>query len=216
VERGVLARALLEEMEKEEISKRPVAPEELEEALARNWLLFDRPRAVRAIEIFVAIPPLHDDRAEFAELKKVREQAAKTYSPESFRTLLESFQTDFEIQATSMPPVAESGKVVRMQAQDHRIPKVPQEIVDRAVKLTFAGEVSPIFSTEAGLHFLYAQEIVPERRPPRDETRAKLVKGIAAQRLRPRLAKLTEAAKAAVVYPREDLAPLTRLVWRKK
>lgn len=216
VERAALGRALLESLEAEQARRNPITDGELNNALSKHWVQLDRPRSVRTVELFIALGALDNDEKAHAEMEKLRKLAVVAHNVESLRELLGSFESDFEIRPTFVPPVTADARVVPLTPQDRRITRVPQALAEEANRLQHPGELSPVFTTEAGVHLLYAVEVVPELRSSATELKKRLRKLILAERTAPVLNALRAARKTKPVFPQRDLTVLTRLAWRRQ
>ncbi len=217
IERGVLSRALVEELEQQALSGRPPTQAELDAHRKRNWLFLDRPRAVRAYEAVIAVEnPLQDTEA-FALAERVRAIALETHYLGDFVTRMDELAKDHpNLSHDELPPVAQDSRVVPVLPQDTRFKNAPEFYGPALAKLQEAGDVSEIVGSPGGYHVLIAGEIIPALRPSDEQVMLELRKGVAGMRYAPELERIKQEGKKGVVYPQRDIAPILRLVWRKQ
>lgn len=216
VERSVLARALLEQLEREALRDQPVQQSDLDQHRAHNWLFLDRPRAVRVFEALVPVKNTMEDEGAYRLAKKIRAIAEETHYPEDFAEKLSELREEHpELQANELPPVAEDSRVVPVIPFDMRFRDAPALYGPAVAPLENVGDVTEVIGSASGYHVLMALEIVPAHRPSDAEVGHLLRQGVAAHRMEPQLKALNEARQASVVRSTRELAPLLRTVWQR-
>ncbi len=217
VERGVLARALFDELLSASAKGDPTHAE-LARAARRKWLEVARPRAVRTADVLVPVAPLDSlERIEAAKelAERMREVAQGIHDPDGFADAVRSVPAnDFEVVVRGLPPVAADGRVVPTGLLDQgQIPGVDADFAKAAHELTEAGQLSPVVETRQGFHLILAIEVLPERRLDRRDLEAALHRDVLSERAAPlRDALLKELReKTPVQVPRNALS-LTRRV----
>ncbi len=217
IERGVLSRALVEELEQQALSGRPPSQAELDAHRKRNWLFLDRPRAVRAYEAVIEVENILQDAEAFALAERVRSIALETHYLGDFATRMDELAKEHpNLSHDELPPVAQDSRVVPVLPQDTRFKNAPEFYGPALAKLQEAGDVSEIVGTPTGYHVLIAGEIIPALRPSDEQVMLELRKGVAGLRYAPELERIKQEGKKGVVYPQRDIAPILRLVWRKQ
>jgi len=215
VERGALARALVEHLRTESLLAHPPRPEELKRVTGDNWLRFDRPRAVRTVVIRVPVPPMADDTKYRAVADQLRAAAQGSYNVESLLQKVSTVTTDVEVQRMRLPPLAADGRVVPMLPQDHEMQRVEPKLARIVSGLLAPGELSEVFSMSDAYQFVLATEVIEASLPADQKAQHALQQLVAAQRVKPTLLQITEKRKAKALYSQKDVPALLKLVWRE-
>lgn len=217
VERGVLGRALLEQLQKDAAEPPPTSAESARE-LARLGTTEEHPWAVRAVDLFVPVGPVEEERRAYRALLEIRavcEGAASAYDFAE-RATTRARELEVRAQIKLLPPFSVEGRVVPLRAGDDPQLKLPSELVAVLKDLSEPGDLSSILATAQGFHLLYAYEIHPERRLS-PEKRARLVRPLVlATRVAPTYAELGRSLRASTLL---RIAPnasnLTKRAWPK-
>ena len=211
VERGVLGRSLLEHLEQQVLAARPVTQSELDEQRQAKWLLFDRPRAVRTVQLFVRVPLMADSR-EFYELaQKIHTAVRGKHNINEFVIASRKIETDLAVEALRVAPVAADGRVVPLLPQDRQYASVDIDYAKAAVALRAAGMISDVIGTKEGFHIIFSLEVIPALRPSDSKIRNELMKAVAASRVQSRLDAIKRKQGVKVVRTRSDLGTVLRL-----
>jgi hypothetical protein len=174
--RGVLARRLLTQLEREAESAKAVTAVDLEAARETEWLRYNRPRAVRTVEVFIPVEPMADDRPAHALAVRIHEAVQGASNLEAFAERVRQVPEAAGLDIFRVPPVTEDGRIVPMNPQDREQVAMDPVYAKAATSLLEAGGVSPIVGNSAGYHILYAVEVVPALRPDTEAARDELKK----------------------------------------
>jgi len=216
IERGVLARALLERWEQEALQERTINDETLEAERSKLWLRYDRPRSVRTGEFFVPVRPMENEEPAYALATQIHTAVLPALNIDDFAMLGRAVETQLEPRSHMNPPVAADGRVIPLVPQDAKFEWVDENLAQGATALTEVGQVSPVIATKGGFHILYVTEITPAERPPLSKIRLELLKESLSVRVRQEQKSMKANSRAKIVRVREDLAFLLRPVWRRQ
>lgn len=205
VRRGVLARALLAELEKSALKEAPLTEADLERAREAHFLTYNRPRAVRTAQAFISVPLLQRDDEQYALAQKVHEAVQGAPQLQAFAEAAQAAAGGAEITLWYSPPVAADGRIVPVSPEDDPEEELPQSYAKAAAELTEPGQISGIVGSEAGFHILFATEIIPALRPEGPEIRRQLQTLAASSRLEEKLRALHESTPTEVRWIRTDL-----------
>lgn len=214
-ERAVLARALLEDLREEVRRKRTVSQDELHAEWARNWILFDRPRAVRGALIEVKVAELEPEAERQQLASQLRDAARAARNLGELEKALYPFKGQ-RYSARLVPPVTHEGRVVPLLPQDSHSLTIETSYAEAMSALTAEGQVTPVWTTASGFAFGFALEIVPEQSVPLDEAREQLIIGLLGPAVSQRSTTIVGRAKPQVHYAKKDLAALLQLVWQRR
>lgn len=216
VERGVLARGLLEKLRDQVRREQPITEADLLNEKKRRWVQFDRPRAVRGAEIFIAVPPLGDSEAAYQRAEKIHRAVSEVKNPQHFVDRGRAAAGEEKVSLSVLSPVAEDGTVVPLEPGDERSEPYPVELAQAASQLENPGDMTGVVGTKFGFHILFALEIIEEHRPPLSEITPELTNLILSERVDALLEKLNLSAKTPVSRVRDDIATLLRQTERDK
>jgi DNA-binding transcriptional regulator YdaS (Cro superfamily) len=216
VERAVLGRVMVEELRRQATGGLAPSQATLEAQREANWMLFDRPRAVRVGEIFVPVPELAPEAKYKALAEELHSAAASAHHLEDVLEAIDSVKTDIEIVRRRVPPVAADGRVVRMLPQDEQWDRVERRFAETVTQLQAPGDVGQVFATEGGFSFAYVIEVIPALRPTDEEVRDQLIKHEAAPTVKREMRRIIDQGQANVKRSTGDISPYLELVWRRQ
>ena len=217
LERATSSRALLEALREEAATRAPPSQQELSREKARNWVRFDRPRAVRSVIVRIPVPEMADDGPYKALAMQLRAAAESAHNVEGLLGAVGSVKTEFEVQGMRMPPVAAGGRVVPMLPQDHEMERVEPSVAAEITALQSPGDLTGVFPSETAYQFALATEIIEPSHSDKERIEEELVQLVLAERVKPQLAELTGAKTkaAAVTFSKKDVPALLRMVGRR-
>jgi hypothetical protein len=216
VQRGVLGRSLIEHLEEELSRQAPVTEEELEAQRKKEWVKYERPRAVRTAQFFIPVGELSPGQVEYDLAQRIVEAVKGATNVEQFASLGRAVETDLRVIVEPAPTVAADGRVVPINTEEAQFESTDSAFAEAATNLRTAGDISGVVATKNGFHVLYAMDVYPAVSIPVSEARRALTKAVLAERLDARLQKLKEARKEKVVRVRSDIASALRPLWREQ
>lgn len=216
IERAVLSRAWLTDVRRHVLDQAPPTQQALEAQRARNWMRFDRPRAVRSVSVFVPIAELAPEHGPRAFIEELHHAARGQPDLDSLSQALARIEKAYDFYPKRMPPVAADGRVVPIATGDQAVETVWLEYARVVARLEAPGAVTELVSLESGFVFGWAEEIIPARIVPVNEALDQLRKEIAAPAVAQRSEALIQAEKPGVRWGSKDLGSLLGTVWRRK
>jgi peptidyl-prolyl cis-trans isomerase C len=197
-ERGVFARALLENLREKAGAGGPPSDAEVETQTRERWLELDRPESVRVTHAVVLTKSGADDAPAAALATKLEEavRGAET-SAEFLRRANALPKASLELRAEPLPPVFPDGRMW------DPAPVPPQrvsgtldpEFTRAAHALRQPGEHSPLVKTPFGYHVIRLDERLPAVKLGFDERRERLTDVVLALRAKTELDALLESLK---------------------
>lgn len=217
IQRAVLSRALLDHLQSQLLADSPPPARALAAQRKKNWLLYDRPRAVRTARLSVSVPTLapYAPRLAYAEELRARAIAAQPAHLDELLDVLRTVEKRFPGEMQRLPPVAADGRVVPMIPQDHEFERLDADYAKRMSQLREPGEISEVFPYEDGFSFAFVVEIVAPHRPPGESINQALVAAALAGPVRQKTDRIVSRGRFLVKGRREQLAQVLGLVWRK-
>jgi hypothetical protein len=187
VERGLLARILLEKIQSQ--VEQPLRPsdEEVIEATRPRWVELDRPDAVRVTHFVVRLDGKNESPArELAERIQAEVKGIVT-SKEFINRALTVSAAGLKVSAESLSPVTADGRVFQLDPSGK--PVAEEGMYDRdfaiaASRLETPGAQSGIIRTQFGFHVLLLEERIVGHTVPLDERRVLLLHDILRRRAR--------------------------------
>jgi hypothetical protein len=117
VERAELARALLQQIERE-VRRRPATDDEVAQATERHWLRLDRPPSVRTTHAVVRVKEPGSDAAARQLADRIAAAVANVTDPEAFIERARQVPTgSLTVKVERLPPVTADGRVVDLSAK---------------------------------------------------------------------------------------------------
>jgi peptidyl-prolyl cis-trans isomerase C len=197
-ERGVLARALLENLREKARGGGPASEAEVESQTRERWLELDRPESVRVTHAVVLTKTAADDVPAKALAEKLAEavRGAET-SAEFLRRANALPKAALELRAEALPPVFPDGRMW------DPAPVPPQrlsgtldpEFTRAAHALARPGQQSPLLKTPFGYHVILLDERLPAVKLTFEERRERLTDVVFALRAKTELDSLLEGLK---------------------
>lgn len=201
--RGVLADALLMRV-KQEASREPSTPEEIERVTATHWLDLDRPEARRVVHA-VAVASESDAEARKKAQEVAQRIAAAVKGIEGANDFLEAARkvdaAGLELRAEPLAPVTQDGRVADLVNRPE--PGQPPTRYDMAFvnavwRLQKPGEQLGPLPTPFGWHVMMLIEVQPARVVPEAERTRMLRDEIVAGRAKEKFDKLVQEIRAKV------------------
>lgn len=174
-QRGLLARARLEEL-KEQANQSEPDDAEVAEATARHFMELDRPEAFRVVHALVKLPEKADPplkvRAK-ALAERLAERVARAKDEAQFQSLAEGLDDrgGLEVVVEKLAPVAADGRIVDVEHPSADAGSLVPAFARAASRLTLREQKSGIVATEFGFHVLMLLERTPPYLVPLDERR---------------------------------------------
>ena len=217
VKRAVLARRFVEQTEAEIAERAPPSRSDLEQEYQRRWLDYDRPRAVRTVQVLFVVRPLVPDQTILEKAKRVREAVRGTHNLDEFAAAARPIIGDDEdVFSYEMPPLATDGRIVPMLPQDFQVEGISEVLAQAAGSLGNPGEMSDVVGSEHGFHIFFATEVIPAQGAPFEAVEPELERAVLAERVRHELDKISKTPGVPVQRRREDIARLLTLVQQGK
>ncbi len=216
VERGALARAVLERLKADALALGPASDAEVAELTARRWQELDRPETVRTTHVVVkAASPAADTRArEIAQ--RIREAVSGITDSEQFMRVARAVPHEgTDLRAEHLPAITADGRTYYPN-------NPPPDAAEQRFDLGFAaaahalrpGQISEPTKTSFGYHVILCEERLPEQRVPLEQRRARLydqvVKGRAERAKQELLARLGAARPTSIDRAGDDLTARVR------
>lgn len=216
-QRGELARRLIEQTESEVSQKGGVTEAEIVVEYDARWLDFNRPRAVRTVQVFFPVEPPFDDEAQRQHAERLSQAVSGTHNLDQFgkkaKPILDEVKS---AQVYEMPPLTRDGRIVPLLPKDGNVGGISKHLADAVGVLTMPGDISPVVGTEGGYHVFFVTEVVPEKIIPMDQVRAELERAVIARRVQDALDDISKRSKVPIQHRRSDIANLLTLVQQEQ
>ncbi|MFO7181693.1 MAG: hypothetical protein DIU78_023535 [Pseudomonadota bacterium] len=190
VERGVLARAVLEEIARAAAAEGLPSDAELDAIVAERWVELDRPESARVTHAVALFPKEGGGRDEALRVARAIEAAVRDVSePEAFISAARAVPHGdaVEVRVERLPPMTPDGRGwTSSLSGDHPAGTYELAFARAANALTHPGERSGLVETSHGFHVLLLEERYPARRVPRADLRRALAPEVQARRARER------------------------------
>lgn len=213
VERGELARRLIEHTESDVTKGGPITEKELRVEYDRRWVDFNRPRALRTVQVFFSVEPPLLDEAQRENAERLWKAVQGTHNLAQFgeaaRPILDEVKS---AQVYEMPPLTKDGRIVPILPQDRNVTGISKHLAQAVGELESAGDISSVVGTEHGYHVFFVTEVVPEQVTPLSDVRAELERAVLATRVRESLDAISKTPNVPIVRRRSDIANLLTLV----
>lgn len=215
--RGELGRRLIEQTEAEISQKGPVSEEELTAAYEARWLDYNRPRAVRTVQVFFPVEPPFEDEVQRQHAERLSKAVLGTHNLDEFgkkaKPILDEVKS---AQVYEMPPLTPDGRIVPILPKDWNVGEISKYLADAVSALSVPGDISSVVGTEQGYHVFFVTEVVPEKVVPLSQVRPELERAVLATRVQNALDAISKNPKVPIKRRRGDIANLLTLVQQEK
>jgi PPIC-type PPIASE domain len=216
VERGALARAVLEGFKADAISRGPASDAEVAELTAHRWQELDRPESVRATHAVVKIDGPASDAKARAIADHIRDAVRGITDPEAFMRAARAVPHEgVEVRVEHLPAVTADGRTLD---RDNPLTDTGQRFdldFARAVQTLTVGQISEPTKTAFGYHVILCEARLPEQRVPLEQRRVRLydavIKGRAERAKQELLSRLSAATPTQLERAVDDLTARVRV-----
>ena len=216
VERGALARAVLEGFKADAISRGPASDAEVAELTAHRWQELDRPESVRATHAVVKIDGPASDAKARAIADHIRDAVRGITDPEAFMRAARAVPHEgVDVRVEHLPAVTADGRTLD---RDNPLTDTGQRFdldFARAVQTLTVGQISEPTKTVFGYHVILCEARLPEQRVPLEQRRVRLydavIKGRAERAKQDLLSRLSAATPTQLDRAVDDLTARVRV-----
>ncbi len=216
VERGALARAVLEGFKADAISRGPASDAEVAELTAHRWQELDRPESVRATHAVVKIDGPASDAKARAIADHIRDAVRGITDPEAFMRAAQAVPHEgVDVRVEHLPAVTADGRTLD---RDNPLTDTGQRFdldFARAVQTLTVGQISEPTKTVFGYHVILCEARLPEQRVPLEQRRVRLydavIKGRAERAKQELLSRLSAATPTQLERDVDDLTARVRV-----
>jgi hypothetical protein len=216
-ERGVLARALLEEIRQRGRDAGAPTDAEVEAVTKERWIELARPPAVRVTHIVALTKKPADREPARAIAERVAAVLKGATKSDDFEKRIEGLATkEVEVKVERLSPVTTDGRMFEL-AVAGRPPTELGTLDERFTRAAHAiekpGELSPIVDTPFGFHVIFLEERLAPEQPSLELRRRLLTPEIQSRRAERVLAEAKQRIKAGTaIEVARDVETLTALV----
>jgi len=216
VERGALARAVLEGLKADAISRGPASDAEVAELTAHRWQELDRPESVRATHAVVKVDGPASDAKARAIADHIRDAVRGITDPEAFMRAARAVPHEgVDVRVEHLPAVTADGRTLD---RDNPLTDTGQRFdldFARAVQTLTVGQISEPTKTVFGYHVILCEARLPEQRVPLEQRRVRLydavIKGRAERAKQELLSRLSAATPTKLERDVDDLTARVRV-----
>jgi hypothetical protein len=216
-ERGVLARALLEDFRGQGQSAGAPTDAEVAAVTKERWIDLDRPAAVRVTHVVVLTKKPADKEPARAIAERVAAALKGATKSEDFEKRVEGLATpELEVKVERLSPVTTDGRTFEFAGAGR--PALETGGLDLGFTrashaLQKPGDLSPIVETSFGFHVIFLEERFAPVQPSLEERRRLLTPEIQSRRAERALAETKQRLKqGTAVEVARDVETLTALV----
>jgi hypothetical protein len=199
VERGVLARALIERIARDVRAQGQPTQAEIEREVATRWIRFDRPDAVQVSHFVVRVAKPEDESGALARAEELARRVAGVRDPKTFaESVREIARGDSSVTVESLPPTTVDGRTFLTNAKGEPSgegPRLDPTFAKAANELDSPGDQSRILRSRFGYHVILLERRVKGLRATDDERRSALDEEVYTQRARARVDDLVASAR---------------------
>lgn len=213
VQRGELARRLIEQTEEAVTSRGQITEQELRTEYESRWLDYNRPQALRTVQAFFPTQPPLEDEVQRNNAERLWKAVQGTHNLEQFgkraRPILDEVKS---AQVYEMPPLTKDGRIVPILPKDQNVTGISKHLAEAVGKLSNPGDISSVVGTEQGYHVFFVTEVVPAQVVAQSDVRAELERAVFATRVRDSLEAITKRPTVEIERRRTDISNLLTLV----
>jgi hypothetical protein len=216
-ERGVLARALLEEFRQRGREPGPATDAEVTALTKERWIELDRPAAVRVTHVVVLAKKPEDREPGRAIAERVAAALQGATKSDDFEKRVEGLGTkEIGVKVERLSPVTTDGRMFELAVAGRpptEMGGLDETFTRAAHALQKRGDLSPIVATPFGFHVIFLEERFAPEQPSLEERRQLLTPEIQSRRAERALAEAKQRLKAGTaVEVARDVETLTALV----
>jgi len=216
-ERGVLARAVLEQL-RAEASKEPPTDAEVDALTRERWIELDRPVSVKTTHAVVRVQKPEQRAGALVVAKQLEQALAGVRDPTEFIARAQKLSTpELEVRAERLPLVTADGRSFHLAegpgGRPEPLGQLDATFARAAHAIAEPGDQSPLVETTFGFHIILLERRLPEQRLGLAERRELLASAIWSKRAERSLAALKVRLRARTqVESSRDAETLTALV----
>jgi hypothetical protein len=165
IERGALARALLEAFERDARDRGPATDAEIEAVTRARWVELDRPAAVRVTHAVAVAKNPGEAVAARRKAEAIARAVAGIRDPAEFIKAARAVPPDgVEVHAERLPYIAADGRGFVLEREPAVAGEYDRRFAAAANAIQKLGEQSSVVESDFGYHVILLEERVPERR----------------------------------------------------
>jgi hypothetical protein len=189
VERGVLARGLLESIYQKARELGQPTERELQELTSERWTEFDRPAAAQTTHFVVRTTEGQPTTSAELLARRLAIVVHGCKTAEEFRMAVEAFpkENGLQVVVESLPPVTKDGRSLRMGSDDQVLgagPSFDLKFAQVANSLAGEGEQSEVVHTSFGFHVIRLDRKIHPQQASIETRREKLTDDVYLRRAR--------------------------------
>ena len=189
VERGVLARGLLESIYQKARELGQPSEGELQALASERWPEFDRPAAAQTTHFVVRTREGQPTTSAELLARRLAVAVHGSKTSEEFKATVGAFPKErgLDVVVESLPPVTSDGRSLRMNSDDQVIgagPSFDLKFAQVANSLAREGEQSEIVHTSFGFHVIRLEHKIPSHQATIETRREKLTDDVYLRRAR--------------------------------
>ncbi len=200
VRRSVMARAMLEDVDRQVRRGGPPTDEEIERLTQQRWLDLDRPLAVQTTHFVVRVTNPADAEPARALAQRIREGVRHAPDPDGFLRAARGVDPgQLTVVAESLPPLTADGRSYGIDEAGKPTTEGPRfdlTFARAAHHLREPGEISPLVRTNFGFHAIRLDRVLDAHRIPLEQRRSLLQKEAMEERGRSALRTLIETLRS--------------------
>jgi hypothetical protein len=217
IERGILARALLERIAAQTRALGLPTEAEIEQEVEKRWTKFDRPDAVSVTHFVVQVRDPKEDSNARLRAEELARRVAGITDPKMFEERVkEAAAGDSSVVVESLPPTTTDGRAFLTDDQGEPTsdgPRLDPQFAKAANQLGLPGDQSKLIHTSFGYHVILLEGRVRGHLATIEEKRAALSEEVYVQRARNRITELIRADREKTgVFLERSSAELTATV----
>lgn len=213
VERAVLARAQRESIRRDLRASAPPSDADIRRALESNWLLYDRPRAVRALVVRLVVPELGRDEPYRLEANRIADECAGLTFASAIVDCVAEGTPRGEI--LRLPPIDEKGRSVPLHASDRSLMVPAANMAKEIGRLERPGSTTSVHPGHDDYQVAIALDVILADPFDTAEEKEALIAGILSPEVARRADAIVAEGNSRVERTKKDQAALLRLVWRQ-